>query len=198
MTLTPAASLTRYNAVAMTLHWGSAALLNTNNGLAWWFNTLHGPAALPPVQAHKAIGVTILSLSILRLGWRLVSPPPPLPAGVADWERLVSGAAFVLFYVVMIGMPLTGWAMVSSGPALRVHPISVFGLFDWPAIAPLSHLDPAPQKQARELFEAGHGALAKLAYALIVLHVAAALRHQFIRRDDVMARMVPFLRGRGA
>ena len=198
MTHTPAPTLTRYNAVAMTLHWLIGALLIGNIGLAWYFNTLHGLAQIPPIQVHKSIGITVLMLSVLRLIWRFVSPPPPLPAGMAGWERLVAGTTSVLFYVVMIGMPLTGWAMVSASKFIHIYPITLFGLVQWPAIAPLTSLAPVPMKQAHDVFLAAHGLGAKLAYALIVLHVLAALRHQFILRDDIMARMAPFLRGRTA
>jgi cytochrome b561 len=182
----------------MVLHWLIAILLITNIGLAWYFNTLHGVAKVPPTQLHKSIGITVLVLSLLRLAWRLMSPPPPLPSDMPRWERLTAGAVYVLFYGVMIGMPLTGWAMVSASKFIHVYPISIFGLFTWPAIAPLTTLAPGPMRHAHHLFLTGHGLLAKLAYVLIVLHVAAALRHQFIRRDDIMARMVPFLRGRTA
>ena len=88
--------------------------------------------------------------------------------------------------------------MVSASKYIHVFPITLFGLAPWPPIYALTVLAPGPMHQAHEAFGAAHGLLAKLAYLLIVLHVGAALRHQFIRRDDIMARMVPFLRGRAA
>src|SRR5436305_4889094 len=100
---------TRYNAGAIALHWLIAALLITNIGLAWYFNTLTGLPKIAPTQLHKSIGITILLLSLARLAWRFIAPPPPLPDYVAPWERFAAGAVYVLFYVVMIGMPLTGW-----------------------------------------------------------------------------------------
>jgi cytochrome b561 len=184
----------RYNTVAMTLHWLIAVLIATNIALAWYFNTLHGAAKLDMIQIHKPVGITVLVLSLARLAWRFISPPPPLPASLAGWERAAAYTVDVLFYGVMIGMPLTGWAMVSASKLVAVYPISFFNLFHWPAIGPLTSL-PGPQMhRARHLFETAHGLGAKLAYVLIVLHVSAALRHQFIKRDEVFASMVPFIR----
>jgi cytochrome b561 len=179
----------------MTLHWLIAILLVSNIGLAWYFNTLHGLPKIPPVQLHKSFGITILLLSLIRLTWRFVSPPPPFPASLHRWERLAAGTVYILFYVVMIGMPLSGWALTSASPIIRFEPIRLYWTIPWPAIGPLSDLPQPQMKQAHAAFVAAHGLLAKLAYGLIVLHVAAALRHLLLLRDGVMSRMVPFLRG---
>ncbi|MGI9170547.1 MAG: cytochrome b [Caulobacteraceae bacterium] len=195
-TAAPRAPLTRYNAVAMSLHWAIAALLIANIALAWSFNTLPRAAQIAPIQLHKSFGITILIRSLARLGWRLFSPPPPLPASLAGWGRWAAGAVYVLFYVVMIGMPLSGWAMVSASRLIHVFPIRLYGLVTWPTIGPLAALPQAQMHTAHEAFWTTHQLLAKLAYALIVLHVAAALRHWLIRRDDVAARMIPFLKAR--
>jgi cytochrome b561 len=117
-----------------------------------------------------------------------------LPASVTGWERLAANTVYVLFYVVIIGMPLTGWAMSSASRLITVYPITWFGLFQVPAIGPLTTLPPDQMHQAHHLFETAHGLGAKLAYGLIVLHVAAALRHQFIKRDEILWRMIPFIR----
>ncbi|HEY2179638.1 MAG TPA: cytochrome b/b6 domain-containing protein, partial [Caulobacteraceae bacterium] len=135
----------RYNAVAMSLHWLIAILILVNIGLAWWFNgmplgltpEMHGLEKVRLIAIHKPIGITILLLSLARLAWRFISPPPPLPASVVGWERVAANSVYVLFYVVMIGMPLTGWAMVSASKTIATYPISFFGLFNWPAIGPL-------------------------------------------------------------
>ena len=184
----------RYNAVAMSLHWLIAALIVTNIALAWYFNGLHGLAKVGPTQIHKSIGITVLMLSVFRLAWRFISPPPPLPTSVTGWERVAANTVYVLFYVVMIGMPLSGWALSSASKLIAVYPITWFGLFQWPAIGPLTTLPQPQMRQAHSLFVAAHGLGAKLAYALIVLHVGAALRHQFIKRDGVLWRMFPLVR----
>ena len=190
----PSSATSRYNGLAMSLHWLIAALLVTNIGLAWYFDDLKGLAKIPPVQLHKSIGITVLLLSLIRLVWRFMAPPPPLPRSVEGWARIAAGAAYVLFYVVMIGMPLSGWALSSASVIIRFKPITLYGLIPWPTIAPLAHLPPDQMKAAHDAFVNVHESLAYLAYGLIVLHVGAALRHLFLLRDGVMGRMVPFLR----
>jgi cytochrome b561 len=188
----------RYSSVAITLHWIIAILLLSNIGLAWWFNTLKGGAQIEPIQLHKSIGITVLLLSLARLGWRLAVPAPKLPDDMAQWEKILARTVQVLFYVVMLGMPLSGWAMVSASPLIKVFPITLFHLVPWPTIAPLANLPHDQMKSAHKVFEASHGLLAKLAYGLVVLHIAGALKHQFLSDDDVVARMIPFLPRRRA
>jgi cytochrome b561 len=93
----------------------------------------------------------------------------------------------------MIGMPLTGWAMRSASPLHHVLPIRLFAL-PWPAVPWLAHLTGPAAQAAEHDFQAAHGLLAKLIYILLALHVGGALKHQFISRDAVVARMVPLLR----
>jgi cytochrome b561 len=186
----------RYNAGAITLHWAIALLILTNIGLAWWFNTLHGQAKIEPIQLHKSIGITVLILSVVRLGWRLATPPPPLPATMHAWERWLARGVHALFYVVMLGMPLTGWAFSSASPLIHVFPIVLFHVVPWPTLTPLANLPHDQMKQAHALFLTGHELLAKLAYGLIALHVAGGLKHQLIDNDNALGRMIPFLRQR--
>ena len=188
----------RYSSVAIGLHWTIAVLLLTNIGIAWYFNTLHGTAKLEPTQLHKSIGITILILSVGRLGWRLAVPAPKLPDYVTGWERRLAQTVHVLFYVVMLGMPLSGWAGSSASPLIKVFPITLFHIVPWPTMSFLASLPHDQMKQAHDALFAIHGLLAKLAYGLVVLHVAGALKHQFISNDDVVARMIPFMRRRGA
>ncbi len=188
----------RYSIVAIALHWTIAGLLISNIGLAWYFNTLTGEAKIEPTQLHKSIGITVLMLSVARLGWRLAVPAPKLPDYVTGWEKWLAQAVHVLFYVVMLGMPLSGWAMVSASPLIKVFPISLFHIVPWPGMSFLTNLPHDQMKQAHKVFETTHGLLAWMAYGLIVLHVAGALKHQFISRDDVVGRMIPFLRRRSA
>lgn len=183
--------LRRYNAVAMSLHWLIAALILGNIGLAWYFNTLHGLARAGPLQIHKSIGMTVLALSVARLAWRFVSPPPPLPASMPTWERWAAHGVHALLYLIMIGMPLSGWALSSASRLIQVFPITWFGLFQVPAIGPLTTLPPGQMKSAHHLFNFLHHGGAKLAYVLVAGHVLAALRHQFLKNDEVLWRMLP-------
>ena len=186
----------RYNTGAIVLHWIMALLVLTNIGLAWYFNTLHGEAKTAPVQLHKSIGITVLVLTLIRLGWRLAVRHPPLPDYVKGWEKALAKTVQALFYVVLIGLPLTVWAFTSASPLIHIFPIVLYNVIPWPTLPILSTLPHDQMKAAHSLFLTGHGLLAKLAYVLIVLHVAGALKHQFINNDDVVARMIPFLRRR--
>lgn len=190
----PPGAATKYNAAAMALHWLIALLIVCNIGIAWYFNTLNGPTKIPPIQLHKSIGITVLLLSLARLAWRLISPPPPLPRSVAGWQRPVANVTYILFYVVMIGLPLTGWALSSASQIIKVYPITLYGAVPWPTITPLAQLPADQMKAAHQVFTLMHGLLGKLTYGLIVLHVGAALRHAFLLRDEVVARMVPFMK----
>jgi cytochrome b561 len=183
----------RYSMAAIGLHWLIAALLIGNIGLAWYFDDLKGAAKAAPIGLHMSIGITVLLLSLARLAVRFISPPPPLPDTLKPWERILSKAVHILFYVVMIGLPLTGWAMASVGLRLIQHPLALFGVVPWPAIGPLTAIPAAQVHDTHEVWEAAHGLVGKLAYVLIVLHVGAALKHQIIDRDGVAARMTPFL-----
>ncbi len=188
-----------YSAVAITLHWLIAALILGNIGLAWWFNTLPRSGQIEPQQWHKLIGLTVLALSLARLAWRFIRPPPPLPASLSRAERWAARGVYTLFYVFMIGMPLSGWAMISASKYLHAffNRIPILGV-PFPAIAPIANLDPAAKQQAAHLFAETHEKLAWLAYVLILLHVAAALRHQFLLKDEVVPRMAPIFRsGKG-
>jgi cytochrome b561 len=186
-------SLSRYSTVAVILHWLIAVLILANILIAWKFNTMpQGLAFFQIIQLHKSIGITVLLLSVLRLVWRLVNPPPALPAHMPAWEKFAANAVHWGFYVIMLGMPLSGWAMVSTSKYNL--PTLLYGKIPWPHIAPLHNLAQPAKEAVSHWSQTTHGALAWLAYALIVLHVGAALKHIFIDRDDVVARMIPFLR----
>lgn len=186
-----------YTAGAITLHWLIAALILTNIGLAWYFNSLPHALRSPPTQLHKSIGITVLLLSLVRVGWRLTHKPPPLPAHMPAWERLAAQTLHTLFYVFILAMPLSGWALVSASPLIKVHPTVLYGLMPWPAF-PYPGLDSDSLHIARELAGGTHETLAFLAYAMIALHVSAALKHQFVDRDEVLGRMIPWFRSKGA
>lgn len=188
-----ATTVTRYSTVAIVLHWAIALLLISNIGLAWTFENIpKGLATFRIVQLHKSTGILVLLLSLLRLGWRLAHPAPPYPAGLTAWEKVSARIVHWGFYGVMIGMPISGWIM-SSASKTNI-PLLLYGLVPWPSLG-FVHGAPAAAKHlwgARAEFV--HNTLAKLAYGLIVLHVGAALKHQFIDRDVIMARMAPFPR----
>src|SRR5471032_1961126 len=151
----------------------------SNIALAWYFGTLKGPEAIAPVQLHKSIGITVLLLTLIRIGWRLTHAAPPLPDTMQTWEKWAAKATHFVFYLLMLGMPLSGWAMVSASPLIRVHPTVLFGVVPWPTFPGLP-TDSDQLHAAHKLFTATHERLAWLAYATVALHVAAALKHYLI------------------
>lgn len=193
----------KYSPVAMAFHWAIAILIIANFAIAWIMNghalfwswgEMHGPAKTSLVQYHKSIGITILVLSVLRLAWRLMTPQPSFAAHLAPWEKALAHAVHWLFYVFMIGMPLAGWAMVSASPRIKVFPTSFWGLFNWPAFPGFGGEAPAQLKATHHLLNHIHADwMPWFGYALIALHVAGALKHQFFDKDNELARMVPGL-----
>ncbi|WP_068076552.1 YceI family protein [Novosphingobium lentum] len=171
----------RYSAVAMALHWAIALALAFQLALGWRMaDAPRGGATFAAFQLHKSLGITILVLSLVRLGLRLATPRP---APVADsiWAHRLAGAVHGLLYAVMIGGPLTGWAIVSTA---RLHvPTLLFGTIPLPNLPLPAALGP--------LFGNAHSALAWIGVGLFVLHVAGALRHQFGPDRAFLGRMAP-------
>lgn len=180
----------RYGAVAIGLHWLTAAAILFQLGLAWRMDEGKTPEGFALIQLHKSVGITILALSLARLAWRFANPPPPLPAGLAPWERLVSRIVHASFYVILIGMPLTGWIMVSTS---RIEiPTLLYGVVPWPHVPGLADLPAAAKHAWNAAAEQGHHLLGWGLYLLLALHVGGALKHQLLDRDQpVLARMAP-------
>lgn len=179
-----------YTRVAVVLHWLIAVMIVTNVVLAWTWGHLPDAAVRPTIDIHKSIGVTVLGLATLRVLWRLTHPAPPMPKTYRKWEATASHLAHGLLYVVMLGLPLSGWIMDSAWDQAATHPLHWFGLFEFPRIAPITALDPATRKQLHSLFGTGHTLSAYALYALLSLHIAGALKHQFIDRERELQRMM--------
>ncbi len=181
-------SSTRYDAVAATLHWLIAGLILFMFWLGPFMASLPetDPRQFPLFQLHKSIGLSILTLSIARLAWRLLHPAPVLPLEMQPWERRTARAVHRLLYALSIMVPLFGWATVSAA-SLGV-PTMWFGLFEWPHISFLSHLPRAQKNLLEPELLIAHAVLAFSMLGLVVLHVGAALKHHFVERDDVLKR----------
>ena len=182
----------RYNRGAALLHWSIAALILFNLGFGFFLEGM--PRGLKSVilPLHVSSGVTVLALGVLRILWRLTHRPPALlPA--ARWQHLAAHAAHAGLYGLMIVMPLTGIAILSCHPAQPPPGApgapKVWGLFDSPAFPPLQALAPDAQKAAHDDFVQAHSILGWIVLALLVLHVGAALKHQFIDRQPQFRRM---------
>jgi len=173
----------RYSTVSLVLHWLIAALVVAQVLLISAHEATDGPISREFVNIHKSVGLSILMLTLIRIVWRVANPAIPLPAGTPAWQKLAARATHVLFYVFLIAMPLVGWAASSAAG----REILWFGLFEWPAL-PIG----GGRDTARDLMDL-HETAAKGLYVLIFLHVAGALKHHFIDRDNVLHRMIPLI-----
>ncbi len=178
-----------YDSVAKTLHWLIAAAIVAMLAIGWIMANLprDNPHRFGLFQLHKSVGITILLLSLFRLGWRLTHPAPPLPGHMPGWEKFAARASHILFYVFMIGMPLLGWGMVSSS-AISL-PTLLYGIIPWPDLPVLPAL--ANKKEIGHTLATAHYYGAFCLTALLVLHVTAAHKHHWFDGDDVLTRMAP-------
>jgi cytochrome b561 len=185
-----AAPARRYASAAILLHWLIAALIIGQIGLGWYFADLSGPAKRSLENIHISVGLTILLLTVLRVALRLLYRPPSGPPTLASWERRLAATAHVLFYVLLVAIPLTGWAMESVGP----RPLPFWGL-DWPHLPGLELLlQGRDRREVKEVLEQVHGSpLVWAMISLVGLHVLGALKHQF-DGSPVLWRMLPFLK----
>lgn len=170
----------RYGAAAQILHWLTFALLLGSFGLGLYMVELPlSPQKLRLIAWHKWVGVTVFAVLLARLAWRLHCPPPPLPP-MAPWQRHAAGAVHALIYVLLVLIPVTGWI----GSSAKGFPTVYLGLFKLPDLV---GKDPA---LADFLFRI-HWLLNKTLLAAVAVHVAAALKHQFVDRDGLLERMLP-------
>jgi cytochrome b561 len=138
-------------------------------------------------QLHKSIGITVLLLVVVRVLWRFTHRPPPLPSETTRVEAGAAHGLHWLLYVFMIGMPLTGWAVVSSSPFNL--PTVLFNLVPWPDLPVLPGLANKAAVSHALAWVHAYGSWSLI--ALLAVHIGAALRHHFVKRDPILARMVP-------
>lgn len=156
------------------------ALLILLQGIVGWYGheMERSPAKIDVMTAHKSLGITLLLLALLRLAWRVTHPSPPPPPGSPRWEIRAAAASHALLYALLIALPLSGWLAASTS----IVPWKLWWVVPWPDIA-------APSEPLHEFAEELHEVLVKLLAAVLALHVVAALRHHFRKRDDVLVRM---------
>ena len=172
-----------YTRTAIALHWFAALLIVCNLALGVSMVDLElSPLKLRLFSYHKWIGITVFLVASLRLAWRQIHPPPP-PVPMPDWQRRAAAATHAALYVLMFAIPLSGWIYSSATGVSVVY----LGLVPLPDLVP-------KDKALAAVLKAVHVTLNLGLVALIGVHVGAALRHHLADRDDVLPRMLPFLR----
>ena len=170
-----------WGAPAKLFHWVMAVLIGAQIALglmaaAWRLS----PAKIELFFWHKSTGMLILLLAALRIVWRLTNPTPALPSGMPAWERAAARSSHLLLYLLMAALPISGWIVNSASNI----PFRIFCLVPLPAIV-------APDKAVADLAARVHGGLFVLLALVLAAHVAAALRHHIVKRNNVLARMLP-------
>jgi cytochrome b561 len=180
-----------YTRPAILLHWLIAALIIVNVALALTVDYLPEDWGRPVVDTHKSLGITVLGLALMRLLWRATHTPPAYPAGYARWERIASHLVHALFYLLILALPISGWLHDSAWKDAADYPMTLFGLVPWPRIGAVMALPADVKERFHDTSFLVHQALAYVLYVLLALHIAGALKHQFIDREPELQRMMP-------
>lgn len=181
--MSSAATTERYSGIAIALHWLLAlALIGSFMVGVYMVDLPVSPQRLKLYNWHKWAGICILALSALRLLWRLTHRPPA-DVAMPEWQRRSAHAVHILLYLLFFAVPLAGWAYSSAAG----FPVVVFGVLPLPDFV-------APSKELAEAIKPLHKILAFTMAALVLAHVAAALKHHFVDGDGLLSRMRP---GRG-
>lgn len=186
--MTSSSPAARYTSVAIALHWAMALLILFMIWLGWNMDDNE-----VRYQLHKSVGITLLFLTVARIAWRLLNPPPPEPSTLKPLEQKLSHAVHIAFYALMVIIPLAGWLLVSISP-FQISTV-LFGAVDWPHLPFTSGL-----RQGNELLhgivENVHSKGAWVIIVLLGLHVAGAVKHEFGGEEGVIKRMIPGLFGK--
>ena len=170
----------RYTRTAIALHWLLAVAIVSSFVLGLYMTGLPlSPQRLRLYNWHKWAGMAILTLSTIRLLWRLTHRPPE-DVAMASWQRHAAHATHTLLYLLFFAVPLVGWAYSSAAG----FPVVVFGVLPLPDFVPAD-------KALAEAIKPWHHRLAYMMAALVLAHVAAALKHHFVDRDTLLSRMWP-------
>lgn len=171
-----------YTRTAITLHWLMALLVFVTFPVGVVMHEMAlSPDKLRMLSYHKWLGVTVLILVVVRLAWRANHAPAPLHASIPQWQRLAAQGVHVLLYALLFAIPLSGWLMSSAKGFQTVY----LGVLPLPDLL-------AKDKVLGDALSALHQVLNITLLALLVIHIAAALKHQFVDRDGTLARMIPF------
>jgi cytochrome b561 len=173
---------TAWGSVSKGLHWLIVLLIINQWVIASRAGALpNGIAKLETLAWHKSFGITILALAVIRLLWRWMNPTPELTSLTKPWERTLARISHGLLYGFLFAIPLTGWMMSSA----KNYSVSWFKLFQLPDLV-------APSESVFRLMHSLHEGLNLALVGVAALHIAGALKHHFIDRNDVLKRMLPF------
>jgi cytochrome b561 len=178
-------SIQRYSVTAMTLHWLIAVMIVVGFYIGWIMTDIPGftPSKLKYFSWHKWIGVTVFVLAAIRFAWRRAHRAPALPPDMAPLQKLAAEAMHVMLYLLMFAIPASGY-LYSSAAGIQVVYLG---------IVPLPTLI-GPDTALKAVLKTTHVWLNYTLLALVIVHVLAALKHQFVNRDGLLARMIPFLK----
>lgn len=179
----------RYSPIGIAFHWIMALMVLFQ--LGWGFYTdvlMPGGDKVFAYQVHSAVGLPILILVMFRAAWRILIPGPVNDADRLGWQSVTAHATHYLFYLCFVAVPLSGWVMWSSIAA--PGPLYLGGVLPWPQI-PLNELELETRLVILHLAERVHHWLVLLLLVLIPVHAAAALKHHFWNRHDVLRGMLP-------
>ena len=179
----------KYTPVGVAFHWIMAAVVIYQLVTGWMMQRyLVGPEKIEAYKLHSEIGLTLLLLGALRLLWRLMVPGPLNDADTLGWQTKLAHATHIAFYALFAILPLSGWIMWSAIQPAR--PLHLAGVAPVPAM-PFHGLSPEWQYRLLDLAEDVHVIGVILLSVLVFFHVAAALKHHFLDRDDVLEGMLP-------
>ena len=171
----------QWGSISKLLHWLVVLLILV---MAWIGLTMgdlpNGPDKIATYALHKSIGITILVLVLLRLGWRLYAGAPAPVPGTPSWQDKIASLTHWALYALLLAMPISGWVVNSSSG----FPLQWFGLVNLPAIV-------GRDQELHEFAENMHETLFWILITLVVLHAAAAFYHHLFQRDATLARMLP-------
>jgi cytochrome b561 len=184
---TPASPPARYHGAAIALHWLIAALMICGFYIGWIMTDIPGftPTKLKYFSWHKWLGVTVFALALLRVLWRATHRAPALYTATPSWQKAAAHLVHALLYLLMLAIPLSGYFYSSAAGIQVVY----LGIVPLPTII-------GPDQALKATLRTLHVRLDYTLLTLVSLHVLAALKHQFVDRDGLLGRMVPFLKTR--
>lgn len=172
-----------YDALQIGLHWLVAILIACAFAFAWIFDDMPlSPDKFKMINWHKWTGITVLSLFIIRFGYKLIRGIPDVDASIPPMQRKIAVSVHHLLYLLMFLLPLVGWLMSSA----KGFPVVFWGVLPLPDLV-------SKNEALADILKEAHELLAYGLLAIIGLHIAGALKHHIIDKDSTLARMLPFL-----